>query len=89
MPGDIDNRIKTLFDALKVPSKADLDVERPESTEPFFCLLEDDALITNFSVETDRLLGTPSMPANQVHLVIEVTVKVMRITESNVGFLGD
>jgi len=86
--GDIDNRIKTLFDALKMPSKEDIKVEQPDA-DPFFCLMEDDALVTNFSVDTDRLLATPGMPANQVYLVIEVTVKVMRITDSNVGFLGD
>jgi hypothetical protein len=86
--GDIDNRVKTLFDALKVPSKEDIEVESPEAT-PFYCLMESDALVTNLSVDTDRLLGAPAMPVNQVYLVIDVTVKVMRITESNVGFLGD
>jgi hypothetical protein len=34
-------------------------------------------------------LAKPNTPPNQVYLVIEVTVKVMTITEANVGFLGD
>ncbi len=47
--GDIDNRLKTLFDALRIPHDAS-EVGRyktPEAEEdPFFCLLEDDSLIT-------------------------------------------
>lgn len=86
--GDLDNRIKTLFDALKVPNEADLKVEQPD-TEPFYCLLEEDALITSFGVETDRLLAKPDTPVNQVYLVIEVNVRVMRLTVKNVGFLGN
>ncbi len=82
--------MKTLFDALRVPSAGDLKVEQPGATQnPFYCLLEQDALITSFSVETDRLLSKPNTQINQVYLVIEVTIKVMTITESNVGFLGD
>jgi hypothetical protein len=46
--GDIDNRMKTLFDALRVPNAAELpNGEIPaEDEEPFYCLLQDDALIT-------------------------------------------
>jgi len=48
--GDIDNRLKTLLDALKVPKQPD-DLP-PEATpskdeSPFFCLVEDDNLITS------------------------------------------
>lgn len=75
--GDIDNRLKTLFDALSIPNGSQI-VGTPESDEsPFFCLLEDDSLITEVRVETDRLL-TP-LPAdkneNDVVLVIGVEVK--------------
>lgn len=57
--GDIDNRLKTLFDSLKMPSEA---TALPKGTSPFpderpfYCLLEDDRLITRVDVETDRLL---------------------------------
>lgn len=54
--GDIDNRLKTLFDALTVPSQQNAlhGADEPTSDEiPFFCLLEDDNLITKVSVETD------------------------------------
>jgi hypothetical protein len=76
--GDIDNRIKVLFDALKMPSiVADLGGFQLDHDEnPFYCLLEDDSLITQVSITTDRLL----LPMEQdermhdVHLVIHVTV---------------
>jgi hypothetical protein len=56
--GDIDNRIKTLLDALSIPKSQDAyDLRRPEPDEqPFFCLLEEDKLITKLSIETDQLL---------------------------------
>ena len=45
--GDLDNRLKTLFDALRIPDVVG-DNQKPEQCETpfFFCLLEDDALIT-------------------------------------------
>lgn len=49
--GDLDNRIKTLFDALRVPKDGSELHGLPEEGEnPFFCLLEDDSLITEFNV---------------------------------------
>lgn len=57
---DIDNKIKTLVDGLRIPDKR---VKLPPDirqryceAQPFHCLLEDDSLISNFSVSTDRLL---------------------------------
>jgi hypothetical protein len=66
--GDIDNRLKTLFDALKMPScKNDLGRYLTPGTDedPFFVLLEDDNLISHVAVETDVLLQpTPSANGN-------------------------
>ena len=58
--GDIDNRLKTLFDALRVPTVSELEkvTEDHNLNDPFFCLLEDDALISGISVRTDRLLSS-------------------------------
>jgi len=75
--GDIDNRLKTLFDALRMPKN---EGELPKETtvaadeDPFFCLLEDDNLITEVSVKTDRLL-TSSNDASKVHLDILVETR--------------
>lgn len=46
--GDIDNRLKTLFDALQQPELDQIPKnDSPQEGEiPFFCLLEDDLLIT-------------------------------------------
>ena len=83
--GDIDNRLKTLFDALRCPH----DVGElpkgafPDVTEqPFYCLLEDDLLITAVSVQTDRLLVPPSSTA-EVHLDIRVTTHLTRMLIGN------
>jgi len=59
--GDLDNRIKTLIDGLRVPMNPNEAAHQlPESgEEPFFCLLQDDKLIYEFSVQSDRLLVPP------------------------------
>jgi hypothetical protein len=79
--GDIDNRIKTLFDALKMPQHCQEVVGPPDADEdPFLCLLEDDSLITEFKVTTDRLL-TPLEEGgyeNNVRLIIHVKTLVVR-----------
>ena len=77
--GDIDNRIKVLFDGLKMPQiKADLGgFLIAEDENPFFCLLEDDSLITSLSVTADRLLTPQTGTGHCIHdvlLVIRVTV---------------
>ena len=78
--GDIDNRLKTLFDALKIPSEPTA-LPRgaaPQSDEqPFFCLLEDDSLITRVTVETDRILEK-SIPSSEVVLTIRVVTRNLR-----------
>lgn len=76
--GDIDNRVKTLFDALSMPqSEAGLTPPEPHE-QPFHCLLENDGLITTVKVTADRLL-TPTAtdePRNYVHAIINVTLMV-------------
>jgi hypothetical protein len=73
--GDIDNRIKTLFDGLRIPTPgqeiAGLTPSGPQE-DPFFSLLENDSLITDFRVIGDRLLTPNTLPnqnENKVHLV--------------------
>ena len=77
--GDIDNRLKTLFDALRIPYDQS---ELPESlrngdSELCFCLLEDDALISAVSIETERLWGPLADQAKEsdVDILIRVTIK--------------
>lgn len=87
--GDLDNRLKTLFDALRIPETgAEICEFQPTNEEnPFYCLLEDDALITDFQVTTGRLL-TPlksGQHPNEVFLIIKVATRVTA-TEGFYGF---
>ena len=55
--GDIDNRIKTLFDSLCMPDRGQVKLmagDEPDPT-PMYVLLEDDSLITSIKVNADSL----------------------------------
>lgn len=74
--GDLDNRLKTLLDGLRVPhGSLEGRKERPATPDPspLFCLLEDDALVTKVSVESEQLLR-PARP-DEVVAIISVHVK--------------
>ncbi|HVP49201.1 MAG TPA: hypothetical protein VMT32_21560 [Bryobacteraceae bacterium] len=78
--GDLDNRLKTLFDALKVPEGTSGLPAAPEpGFNPIFCLLEDDKQITSLHVTTDRLL-TPTEEQEQSHVFLVIHVHVYRGT---------
>lgn len=85
--GDIDNRLKTLLDALEVPSEPNaLPVNATPGPEedPFFCLLEDDALITRIDVATDRLLE-PGQSATTAVVLVHVTTKQLEVYMGTIG----
>jgi hypothetical protein len=78
--GDMDNRLNTLFDALRIPQDGEEITEAPsEEEKPFYCLLPDDRLISEVKVTTDLLLRPPrgigQHEVNDVVLVIGVTIK--------------
>lgn len=89
--GDLDNRIKTLFDALRIPAD-DNEVRglRPDGGNSLFCLTENDGLITGFRVTTDRLLepATSEREENNVRLIINVEVKATKLTEENMAYFS-
>lgn len=58
----------------KVESEIPKDDHPDKEESPFFCLLEDDALITKISVKTERLLES-SPSDSHVHLLISVKTK--------------
>jgi hypothetical protein len=79
--GDIDNRLKTLFDGLRMPHNGN-EIASPPATdnERRYCLLEDDKLITKLSVSTHQLLE-PMQPGEEpqdvdllLHVAVEPTV---------------
>ena len=87
--GDIDNRLKTLFDALRMPNKAEVlqlgrAVEPDE--DPLHCLLQDDALIHRVNVETDRLLKNGK--THELLAIIQVTIVLTRVTMETLALAG-
>jgi hypothetical protein len=75
--GDLDNRMKMLFDALRIPANlAEAGGESgKEGDGAIYCLLEDDRLISEVRIVTDHLLLLPhtkEFHPNDVFLVIEV-----------------
>jgi hypothetical protein len=86
--GDLDNRVKTLLDALRIPTAGEIPAaDTPGPAEsPFHCLLEDDALVSRLAIETDRWLE--DVPANHVSLVIKITTRPTVGTWGNIGLLG-
>ncbi len=89
--GDIDNRMKTIFDALRLPrGKSELGgYDKPGVDEnPFFCLLEDDSLISHAAIETDTLLQPTgeTWERNDARLIVTVGLSPYARLWSNVGF---
>ena len=81
---DIDNRIKTLLDALKMPKRGEIhrDEKPSEDEEPFYVLFDDDKVVSRLSVETDTLLS-PTGEDKQIdsRLVIKVRAKPYYATD--------
>jgi hypothetical protein len=88
--GDIDARLKTLLDSLTVPQKDAIGKEdSPRKGEDlFYCLLEDDKLISRISIETFHLLE-PGIKENEVKLFIKVKIKDTMMCFDGVSFLTD
>jgi hypothetical protein len=86
--GDLDNRIKTLFDALRLPSQDEI-VDDSSMEGPTLCLLESDTLVTGLKLRSDRLLNKPNSSVHEVQLVIEVDIRVSQTGLYNLAFLGD
>jgi hypothetical protein len=91
--GDIDNRIKTLIDSLRIPkNRNELPTNvTPEADEhPFYVLLEDDNQVSGLAVETDTLLDPPRGPAafdqREVKLIITVDIRPYDVNMFNLSF---
>jgi hypothetical protein len=77
---DIDNKLKTVCDALRKPKRNELRKGwQPERGErPFFCLLEDDESVYQIAVDTDFLLCKPTgfrSKADESMWIINVKIK--------------
>jgi hypothetical protein len=91
--GDLDNRLKTIIDALTKPStlrQLEYNEKPAEGEGPFYCLFEDDRLVGSIEVETDSLL-TPlnsSQPEalSHVHVVVSAEIKPHNVDIFNLSF---
>lgn len=90
--GDIDNRLKTLIDALRLPTSGRelAGSETPQAGEdPFFCLLRDDKQVTHLEVETDNLLEPLTQEdadRSKVRVMISVELRPYYVTMDNLSF---
>jgi hypothetical protein len=92
--GDIDGRIKTIFDSLRMPkveeaSQLENTFPPTEDEKPMYCLLQDDKLVSEVKVTTDQLLllpGAAELKVNDSFLVINVKVKPTRLCYGNLDF---
>ena len=89
--GDIDGRLKTLFDALTMPQQANQlrGNELPrEGEDPFYVLLEDDSLVSQVKVETDVLLEptAATVDRHDSRLVLTVRLKPNAVMMGNLHF---
>ncbi len=83
--GDIDNKLKTLFDALSCPSNPNQlkGIIPQDGEKPFYCLLEDDKLIQNLSIRTHTLLER--IDPKDAFVLINVKSKPTKIVWGNIG----
>ena len=82
--GDIDNRIKVFLDALRMAeNKSDVDGLSPtEDENPFYCLMQDDYLITELNITTDQFLKPCDSNSDQHHVLLVVNVRVSLASDS-------
>ncbi|MFN3462673.1 MAG: hypothetical protein ACK4X1_01225 [Terricaulis sp.] len=85
--GDIDNRLKTLLDALSMPN-IDQEKRCPTRDMPTYTLLENDRDIVAIDIDTRQLLSRPGSHRNEVRLIIDVDVRVAEARSYNQPFLG-
>jgi hypothetical protein len=68
--GDIDNRLKLLLDAMRIPDKQHLPSSpQPPDEVPLLCVMSDDKFVDEIKITTDRLL-TPMEKTENVHDVL-------------------
>ncbi len=86
----MDNRAKTLLDALKMP---DDEAALPSSAtptadeSPFSCLLEDDGPITNIDIKTAHRLEPAAQDPDEVVFLLRARTGATDVVVGNLAFL--
>ena len=86
---DVDNKLKTLFDGLRIPQQSQEIPEKwmPEAGQnPLFCLLEDDSLIAKVSVSSGYSLRP--LAKGEVFVILNIKVKGKMGTLHNLPLIG-
>jgi len=88
--GDLDNRLKTLFDALRAPQYPHEIKEYMPNIDDYCCLLENDVLISALQIETFRnSAAPPDAPIDHVRLNIRVRLEPTQFDYVNQPFRLD
>jgi hypothetical protein len=79
--GDLDNRIKTLVDGLRMPDQcSEVTGQSPSADEdPFFVLMDDDRVIYEFQVTTDQLF-VPYKPEEEKYRDVFAVIGIRMTT---------
>lgn len=85
--GDIDNKLKIILDALRVPNDNQL-AGAVKSSEPVYCLLEDDKLISGLEITMEQWLNPNSESHKDFRLTITAIVHPTKVTDDNRDFMG-
>jgi hypothetical protein len=87
--GDLDNRVKTLIDALSKPSAMSANDTPQEGEDPLFTLLQDDNQVSALTVQSDTLLeqfSDPDPHQRDAIVVIAVELRPYMPTHFNLAF---
>ena len=90
--GDLDGRVKTLIDGLRMPQHPQevADYKPAPDEDPFFCLMDDDSAIFNFQVTVDRLLVPAEPQELERDVVAIVGVRVTTFAGHQIAYMcGD
>jgi hypothetical protein len=87
---DLDNRLKTLFDALRMPKEPHEIKDHMPNIDEFCCLLENDIIISALQIETFRNTAVPTGASlDHVRLNMVVTLDPMMYDYMNEPFRHD
>lgn len=85
--GDIDNRLKTILDALRIPNEGtDMKGVAPGNRKRIYTLLEDDRQVSSLSVEISRWMVEG--PPNEVFVIIDIETQEEQTTYQSIDVLG-
>jgi len=80
--GDLDGRMKTLLDALRMPSSAEQEAGGAPSSDTY-CIMQSDTLVSGMEIETERLLVPTSSHPHEAQIVTEVSLRILRVHQGN------